>query len=137
MSGMVWKFAERFIAQGVSFIVSLVLARILMPDDYGVVSIINVFITVADVFLTSGLNTALIQKQDADELDFSTIFYCNLGLGILLYAILFVAAPWMAKAYHLPCVYLHCACRFPPINPYRRHTFPDVWILNAFSFLRS
>ena len=47
MSGMVWKFAERFIAQGVSFIVSLVLARILMPDDYGVVSIINVFITVA------------------------------------------------------------------------------------------
>ena len=80
MSGMVWKFAERFIAQGVSFIVSLVLARILMPDDYGVVSIINVFITVADVFLTSGLNTALIQKQDADELDFSTIFYCNLGL---------------------------------------------------------
>lgn len=59
-----------------------------MPDDYGVVSIINVFITVADVFLTSGLNTALIQKQDADELDFSTIFYCNLGLGILLLAIL-------------------------------------------------
>lgn len=102
MSGMVWKFTERFIAQGVSFIVSLVLARILMPDDYGVVSIINVFITVADVLLTSGLNTALIQKQDADELDFSTIFYCNLGLGILLYAILFVAAPWMAKAYHMP-----------------------------------
>lgn len=102
MSGMVWKFAERFIAQGVSFIVSLVLARILMPDDYGVVSIINVFITVADVFLTSGLNTALIQKQDADELDFSTIFYCNLGLGILLYVVLFVAAPWMAKAYDMP-----------------------------------
>ena len=102
MSGMVWKFAERFIAQGVSFIVSLVLARILMPEDYGVVAIINVFITVADVFLTSGLNTALIQKQDANELDFSTIFYCNLGLGVVLYIILFLLAPWMAAAYHMP-----------------------------------
>ena len=74
MSGMVWKFAERFIAQGVSFVVSLVLARILMPSDYGIIAIINVFITIADVLLTSGLNTALIQKQDVDELDFSTIF---------------------------------------------------------------
>ena len=78
MSGMVWKFAERFIAQGVSFVVSLVLARILMPSDYGIIAIINVFITIADVLLTSGLNTALIQKQDVDELDFSTIFYCNI-----------------------------------------------------------
>ena len=68
MSGMVWKFAERFIAQGVSFVVSLVLARILMPSDYGIIAIINVFITIADVLLTSGLNTALIQKQDVDEL---------------------------------------------------------------------
>ena len=75
MSGMVWKFAERFIAQGVSFVVSLVLARILMPSDYGIIAIINVFITIADVLLTSGLNTALIQKQDVDELDFSTIFF--------------------------------------------------------------
>ena len=52
MSGMVWKFAERFIAQGVSFVVSLVLARILMPSDYGIIAIINVFITIADVLLT-------------------------------------------------------------------------------------
>lgn len=102
MSGMVWKFAERFVAQGVSFIVSLVLARILMPEDYGVVSIINIFITIADVFLTSGLNTALIQKQDADELDFSTIFYCNFVLGLGLYVILFVTAPLMATLYKMP-----------------------------------
>ena len=78
MSGMVWKFAERFIAQGVSFVVSLVLARILMPEDYGIIAIINVFITIADVLLTSGLNTALIQKQDVDELD---SVYCGAVSG--------------------------------------------------------
>lgn len=102
ISGMAWKFGERFIAQGVSFIVSLILARILMPEDYGVVSIINIFITIADVLLNSGLNTALIQKQDADETDFSTIFYCNLFIGLLLYVILFLTAPFLAIAYHMP-----------------------------------
>ena len=93
-SGMVWKFAERFVAQGVSFIVSLVLARILMPEDYGAVAIINVFIAIADVLLSSGLNTSLIQKKDADELEFSTIFYLNLTFSIILYLILFIAAPY-------------------------------------------
>ena len=102
VSGMVWKCAERFTAQGVSFIVSLVLARILMPEDYGAVAIINVFIVIADVFLTSGLNTALIQKKDADAEDFSTIFWCNLCLGLLLYAALFIAAPFLAALYSIP-----------------------------------
>lgn len=102
VSGMVWKFAERFVAQGVSFIVSLVLARILMPEDYGAVAIINVFIVIADVFLTSGLNTALIQAKDVDETDFSTIFWCNFGLGLLLYMVLFIAAPFIAQIYSIP-----------------------------------
>lgn len=101
-SGMMWKFAERFAAQGVSFVVSMVLARILMPEDYGAVAIINVFITIADVFLSSGLNTSLIQKKDADKLDFSTIFYLNLGLSAVLYMILFIIAPYIAKAYDMP-----------------------------------
>lgn len=101
-SGMVWKFAERFIAQGVSFVVSLVLARILMPEDYGAVAIINVFIAIADVLLSSGLNTSLIQKKDADELEFSTIFYLNLSFSIILYMILFIFAPYLAKIYKMP-----------------------------------
>lgn len=102
VSGMVWKFAERFLAQVVSFIVSLVLARILTPSDYGIVSIVTIFIALADVFLSSGLNTALIQKRNADETDFSTIFWCNLLLGVVLYAILFVMAPCVAKIYNMP-----------------------------------
>lgn len=101
-SGMIWKFAERFAAQGVSFVVSMVLARILMPEDYGAVAIINIFITIADVFLSSGLNTSLIQKRDADDLDFSTIFYLNLGLSAILYLILFITAPLIAYAYDMP-----------------------------------
>lgn len=98
-SGMIWKFAERFAAQGVSFVVSMVLARILMPEDYGAVAIINIFISIADVFLSSGLNTSLIQKRDADDLDFSTIFYLNLGLSLALYLVLFGTAPFIAQAY--------------------------------------
>lgn len=72
-SGTIWKFGERIIAQGVSFVVSLILARLLMPEDYGAISVINIFIAIADVFLSSGLNTALIQKKDASELEFNTI----------------------------------------------------------------
>lgn len=101
-SGMIWKFAERFSAQGVSFVVSMVLARILMPEDYGVVAIINIFITIADVFLSSGLSTSLIQKKDADDLDFSTIFYLNLGLSTVLYVTLFCISPYIAKIYDMP-----------------------------------
>lgn len=101
-SGMIWKFAERFAAQGVSFVVSMVLARILMPEDYGAVAIINIFISIADVFLSSGLNTSLIQKRDADDLDFSTIFYLNLGLSLVLYVMLFGMAPFIAQVYDMP-----------------------------------
>ena len=64
-SGLVWKFAERILAQGVSFIVSVVLARILMPSDYGIVALILVFINIANVFVTSGFSTALVQNKDA------------------------------------------------------------------------
>lgn len=106
VSGMIWKFAERFIAQGVSFMVSLVLARILLPEDYSAVAIINVFIALADVFLTSGLNSALIQKKDAGDIEFSTIFWCNFNLGLLLYVLLYVTAPYIADIYSLPILTL-------------------------------
>lgn len=100
-SGLIWKFAERILAQGMSFLVSVVLARILMPADYGVISLILVFINIANVFVTSGFNTALIQKKDANSVDFSTNFYCSLGTSILVYAILFISAPWIASFYEM------------------------------------
>ena len=88
-SGLFWKFGERIIAQGISFIVSVILARILMPEDYGVIALIQIFITLANVFVSNGLGDALIQKKDTDELDFSTMFYCSVGMSLVLYFILF------------------------------------------------
>lgn len=102
VSGMSWKFAERIAAQGVSFIVSMILARILMPEDYGIVAIINVFMAIADVLLTSGLSSALIQNPNANSKDFSTIFYCNFLLSCILYVLMFVGAPFLASYYKLP-----------------------------------
>ena len=102
VSGMFWRFGEKITAQVVSFIVSIVLARILMPEDYGVVAIVNVFIAIAEVFVTSGLGTALIQKKDATQLDFSTLFWCNMALSCLLYLMMFFLSPVIADFYDMP-----------------------------------
>lgn len=98
-SGLFWKFAERMSAQLVSFILSMVLARILMPEDYGVVAILLIFINIANVFVTQGFSTSLIQKKDSDELDFSTMFYCSLLCSLILYLLLFATAPFIADFY--------------------------------------
>ena len=78
ISNLVWRFAERCGAQGVSFIVSVVLARLLDPSVYGTIALITVFTAILQVFIDSGMGNALIQKSDADQLDFSTVFYFNL-----------------------------------------------------------
>lgn len=99
LSGLFWSFAERIGAQVVTFAVSLVLARILAPSDYGMVSMVTVFVTIANVLVTSGFGNALIQKKDADDLDFSSVFFAQLGLSLVLYGLLFVAAPYIAAFY--------------------------------------
>lgn len=101
-SNFIWRFAERCAAQLVTFIVSIVLARILMPEDYGTVALVTVFTTIMQVFVDSGLSTALIQKKDADDLDFSSVFYFNFGVCIILYLIMFLAAPVIASFYEMP-----------------------------------
>jgi O-antigen/teichoic acid export membrane protein len=93
MLSFIWKFAERIAAQGVSFVLSIILARLLMPEDYGVVSIILVFINLANVFVSSGFSTALIQDAKADDKDYSTMMWCSLGVAVLLYVTLFFLAP--------------------------------------------
>ncbi|MBU5428780.1 lipopolysaccharide biosynthesis protein [Kineothrix sp. MSJ-39] len=100
--GLIWKFGERISAQVISLVVSIVLARLLSPADYGAVTMVLVFITIANVFVSSGFGNALIQKKDADDLDFSSVFYFNILLGIILYIILFLAAPYIAVFYHMP-----------------------------------
>lgn len=95
-----WRFAERCGAQFVTFIVSIVLARILAPEDYGQIALITVFTTIMQVFVDSGLGTALIQKKDADDLDFSSVFYFNFVVCLVLYGVMFVAAPFIAAFYN-------------------------------------
>lgn len=101
-SGLIYSFAERMGAQFISFLVSIVLARILMPDEYGCVAIVTVLISICDVFVTQGLGTALIQKKDADDIDFSTVFYANVVFSIVLYIFLFISAPFIASFYDYP-----------------------------------
>ena len=102
LSGLLWKFMERIGMQGINFIVQIILARILLPEDYGVIALITIFIVIADVFVHSGLTSALIQKKEADELDFSSVFYLSLFISILLYIVLFIAAPIIAVFYSEP-----------------------------------
>lgn len=104
VSGMIWRFGEKITAQLVSFAVSIVLARLLMPDDYGIVAIVNVFIAIAEIFVTSGFGTSLIQKKDADDIDFSSVFWCNLIFSIMLYMALFFFASIIANFYNMPLI---------------------------------
>ena len=98
-SGLIWKFIEVLSVDGVSFIVSIILARLLMPEDFGEISLVSIFITLANVFVVYGLGTALIQKKDSDSVDFSSVFYFNGVLSIVLYLILFFCAPLIASFY--------------------------------------
>lgn len=99
-SSMIWKAMERFCAQIVSTIVSIVLARILMPEDYSVVSIVTIFFAFCNIFISGGINSALIQKKDADEVDYSTVLITNVIISVVLYVIMFFAAPLIARIYH-------------------------------------
>jgi len=102
LSGMIWKFAERIGAQLVSTVVAIVLARLLTPDDYAIIGIVTIFFTFANVFISSGFNTALIQKKDSDIKDYSTVLYISIAFSLVLYAILFFTAPLIASVYKTP-----------------------------------
>ena len=99
ISGLIWKFGERISAQLISFIVSVVLARILLPEQYGTVAIVMIFITLANSLITSGMGTALVQKKDSDSKDFSTLFWASLSMSFFLYVVLFFLSPVIANFY--------------------------------------
>ena len=99
ISSLIWKFLERCGVQGVQFVLSIILARLVSPEDYGVIALILVFVQIATVFIQNGFNTALIQKKDSDEVDFSSIFYLSLFVAFLCYIALFFLAPVIANFY--------------------------------------
>lgn len=102
ISGILWKLAERTGAQAITFLLSIILARLLSPNDYGVIAILLVFITIADVFVNAGFGSALIQKKDADNMDFSSVFYFSIAFSVLVYAVIYLTAPVIASFYNMP-----------------------------------
>lgn len=101
-SNFLWRFMERCGAQGVTFIVSIVLARLLDPKVYGTVALVTVFTAILQVFVDSGFGNALVQKKNADNIDFSTVFFFNITVCTALYLIMFFCAPFIASFYKMP-----------------------------------
>lgn len=100
-SGLIWKFLERFGTVGIQFIIQIILARLLSPDDYGAIALITVFITVSNVFVQNGFNTALIQRQDVTEEDYSSVFWISMLVALICYIILFILSPFIADFYSM------------------------------------
>lgn len=99
IKGVLWSSVERFSVQGIQFILSLFIARQLMPSDYGLIAMLGIFMALAQSFVDSGFSSALIQKQDRTDVDYSTVFYFNIVIGIAIYGIFWLIAPWIASFY--------------------------------------
>ena len=102
LHGVVWNFIEKVLIRGASFLIGIILARLLSPTDYGLIGMLAVFISISGVFIEGGLAKALIQRQDCREIDYSTAFVTNVGMSVFIYLIMFVAAPWIADFYNEP-----------------------------------
>lgn len=100
IKNFMWRFAERCGVQSVSLLVSIILARLLSPEEYGTIALVTVFTSILQVFVDSGLGTALIQKKDADDLDFSSVFFFNFAVCLVLYIGIFLMAPLIARFYN-------------------------------------
>lgn len=100
LSGMVWTAAQQFSTQGVNFIVSIILARILLPDEFGLIGMIAVFIAIGSMLYNSGLTQSLIRTKDPDQDDYSTVFWFNMAGSILLFLVMFCLAPFIADFYN-------------------------------------
>lgn len=102
LKGTIWSSVERFSVQGIAFVVMIIMARILTPEDYGLVGMVTIFIAVSQSLVDSGFSQALIRKQDRTETDNSTVFFFNIAVGLFLYLILFLCAPLIARFYDQP-----------------------------------
>lgn len=101
-SGVLWSAVERFSVQGIQFILSFVIARQLLPSDYGLIAMLSIFMAIAQCFVNSGFSNALIQKQSRTNTDYSTVFYFNIVVGVLMYLLLIIISPAIASFYEQP-----------------------------------
>ena len=120
VKGVLWSSIERFSVQGIQFLVTLVIARILDPEDFGIIGMLTVFLAVAQSLVVSGFSQALIRKQDRTDIDNSTVFYFNIVVSVLLYLILYAIAPWVANFYNESqlCILMRVLCLIVIINSF-------------------
>lgn len=102
INGVVWSFIERFSVQGVVFVLDLIIARLIGPDNYGLIAMLAIFMSVSQVFIDGGFSSALIQRKERSEADYSTVFYINIIISLITYGLLFIAAPYIANFYNQP-----------------------------------
>ena len=100
LSGLFWQFLQKILGQLFSFVVTVVLARLLMPEDYGVVALASMFNVLVGIFISGSMDAALIQKKDADELDYNTVFFSSFVMSFVIYAVVYFGAPFFARLYH-------------------------------------
>lgn len=112
--GTAWSLVEKFSVQGIQFVLSLIIARLLLPSDYGLIAMLTVFISISQVFVDAGFTRTLIQKQDRTDKDFSTVFYFNIAISCLIYALLFLSSHAIAAFYHEP--QLELILKFTALN---------------------
>lgn len=112
--GIVWSAVERFSVQGIQFFLSIIIARLVMPSDYGLIAMMTIFLSIAQTFVDSGLGQALIHKKDCNDVDYSTAFYLNVTIAVVAYGLLFVVSPYIANFYSQP--ELEIVLRFSSLN---------------------
>lgn len=100
VSGLMWQFANRFGSNGIQFLIYLILARLLQPQDFGIMAIVGVFINFSNLLVNSGLGTGLVQSKNADEIDYSSVLYVSVIIAFIFYVIIFLTAPYIAEYYH-------------------------------------
>ena len=102
VKGVMWSAVERFSVQGIQFVLSIVIARLVLPSEYGLIAMLGIFLAIAQTFVDSGFSNALIQKKDRTEVDYSTVFYFNILIALVVYGVLFISAPYIASFYREP-----------------------------------
>ena len=102
LHGVAWNFVEKVLIRGASFVIGIILARLLSPSDFGLIGMLAIFISVSNVFIEGGLAKALIQRSNCEDIDFSTAFVSNVGMSLVIYVVMFLSAPWIADFYNEP-----------------------------------
>ena len=102
LHGVAWNFIEKVLMRGASFIIGIILARLLSPSDFGLIGMLAIFVAISNVFIEGGLAKALIQRKDCQDIDFSTAFVANVSMSLVIYVVLFLTAPLIADFYDEP-----------------------------------